>query len=185
LTVIQGGYSFDVADGARLIAGIGYFSYSNTIGNAPFYDGKARGNSVDVNGDLILDYNELEIFAELDMTLGDMPFKVFADFVQNQDAGIQDSGFAFGAALGKAGTPGTWQASWAYQDLESDAVIATFTDSDFGGSGTDNEGHVFRGKYALVDNWKLAGSLFLNEVDEFAGSPHDYDRLQLDLEFKF
>jgi len=160
-------------------------SYSNTVGNQPFYDGRARGNSVDIDGNLILDYTQLEFFAELDMKLGDMPFKVFADFVQNTDASVEDSGFAVGAAIGKAGDPGTWQASWTYQDLEADAVIATFSDSDFGGGGTDNEGHVVRGKYALQDNWALAGSLFMNEVDEFAGSPHDYDRIQIDLEFKF
>lgn len=185
LMALQGGYSFEVSDGAKLTAGIGYFSYSDTIGNTPFYDEKARGNSVDINGNLILDYKELEFFAELDMKLGDMPFKVFADFVQNSDATTEDSGYAFGAAVGKAGDPGTWQAAWVYQDLEADAVVATFSDSDFGGGGTDNEGHVIRGKYALADNWALAGSLFLNEVDEFAGNPHDYDRLQLDLEFKF
>lgn len=185
LTVLQGGYSLEVADGTQLTAGIGYFSYSDTVGNSPFYDGSARGNSVDLNGDLILDYKQVEVFAELDMKLGDLPFKLFADFVQNSDADTADSGFAFGAAVGKIGDPGTWQASWAYQDLEADAIISTFSDSDFGGGGTDNEGHVIRGKYALVDNWALAGSLFLNEVDSFAGNPHDYDRLQLDLEFKF
>lgn len=185
LSVLQGGYSFEVADGAQLTAGIGYFSYSDTVGNAPFYDGSARGNSVDLNGDLILEYQQVEVFAELDMKLGDLPFQLFADFVQNSDADTADSGFAFGAAIGKVGDPGTWQASWVYQDLEADAIISTFTDSDFGGGGTDNEGHVIRGKYGLADNWALAGSLFLNEVDSFAGSPHDYDRLQLDLEFKF
>ncbi len=83
------------------------------------------------------------------MKLGDLPFKVFADFVQNSDASTEDSGLAFGAAIGKAGDPGTWQASWAYQDLEADAVISTFTDSDFGGGGTDNKGHVLKGRYAL------------------------------------
>jgi len=185
LTAVQGGYKFEVADGVKLTAGAGYMSYSNTIGNSPFYNGNASGNSIDINGDLVLDYTELEIFAELDMKLGDMPFKVFADFVQNTDASVEDSGFAVGAAIGKLAEPGTWEASWTYQELEADAVIGTFTDSDFGGGGTDNEGHVVRGKYALRDNWALAGSLFLNEVDRFAGSPHDYDRILIDLEFKF
>lgn len=185
LMALQGGYGVEVADGVKLTTGVGYFSYTDTIGNAPFYDQNPRGNSVDVNGDLVLDYKELEVFAELDMKLGDMPFKVFADFVRNTDASDDDSGYAFGASVGKAASPGTWQASWTWQELQADAVISTFTDSDFGGGGTDNNGHVIRGKYALADNWALAGSVFLNEVDEFAGNPHDYDRLQLDLEFKF
>jgi hypothetical protein len=185
LMAVQGGYEFDLSDGVTLIAGVGYMNYTDTVGNQPFYDGSARGNSVDLNGNLILDYKQLEMFAELDTKLGDLPFSVFANFVQNSDASAADSGIAFGAAIGKAGEPGTWQASWAYQDLEADAVISTFTDSDFGGGGTDNKGHVIKAKYALVDNWALAGSLFVNEVDEFAGNPHDYDRILLDLEFTF
>lgn len=185
LMALQGGYEFELSDGVRLTAGAGYMSYSDTIGNAPFYDGNARGNSVDVNGDLVLEYKELEVFAELDMKLGDLPFTVFADFVQNSDASAEDSGLAFGAAIGKASDPGTWHASWAYQDLEADAVISTFTDSDFGGGGTDNKGHVLKGRYSLRDNWALAGSLYLNEVDNFSGTAHDYDRVLIDLEFKF
>ena len=72
-----------------------------------------------------------------------------------------------------------------YQDLEADALISTFTDSDFGGGGTDSKGHVLKGRYVLADNWALAGQLYLNEVDRFAGNPHDYDRVLLDLEFAF
>ena len=156
-----------------------------TEGNSPFHDGAARGNTVDVDGNLVLDYNQVEFFAELSTSLGDMPFSVFADFVQNSDADTQDSGYAFGAAIGKAGSPGTWQASVAYQEIEADAVIATFTDSDFGGGGTDATGFTIKGKYALADNWALGGTLFLNDVDEFIDDKHDYTRLQLDLEFKF
>jgi len=185
LAALQGGYRIDVTDGMQLTAGVGYFSYSDTIGNAPFYDGKARGNSVDINDNLILEYRQLNIFTELHTRIGELPITVFADFVRNSDAPMADSGFSFGGAVGKVADPGTWQASYVYQDLEADALIATYTDSDFGGGGTDNKGHVIRGKYSLRDGWALAGSLFLNEVDEFAGNPHDYDRLQLDLEFKF
>ena len=182
---LQAGYDFVVSYDSTLTAGIGYFSYSDTIGNAPFYDGRSRGNSVDVNGDLILEYDQLEVFAQLDTKIGDLPLMVFVDVVQNSEAPTADNGFSVGGIVGSAGDPGTWQVTYVYQDLEADALMATYTDSDFGGGGTDNKGHVVRGKYALADGWALAGSLFLNEVDEFAGNPHDYDRLQLDLEFKF
>ena len=182
---LQAGYEFALSDAASLMAGVSYYDYTETEGNSPFYDGAARGNTVDVDGNLVLDYNQVEFFAELSTSLGDMPFSVFADFVQNSDADTQDSGYAFGAAIGKAGSPGTWQASVAYQEIEADAVIATFTDSDFGGGGTDATGFTIKGKYALADNWALGGTLFLNDVDEFIDDKHDYTRLQLDLEFKF
>jgi hypothetical protein len=185
LTAFQAGYSLAISERMELTSGVGYFSYSDTIGNAPFYDGKARGNSVDIDGNLIMEYKQLELFVEVDTKIGNRPANFFANIVENSEAPTSDGGYSFGATVGKAGDPGTWQASYVYQDLEADAVIATYTDSDFGGGGTDNKGHVVRGKYALDDGWALAGSFFLNEVDEFAGNPHDYNRLQLDLEFKF
>lgn len=182
---LQGGYGFALADGATLTAGVSYYDYSETEGNSPFYNGDPKGNSADIAGNLIYDYNQVEVFAELSTKLGDMPFSVFADFVRNSDGGAEDTGLAFGAAIGQSGPPGTWQFSAAYQDLESDAVIATFTDSDFGGGGTDGSGFVLKGKYALADNWALGGTLFLNEIEEAIANKHDYQRIQIDLEFKF
>ena len=185
LVGLQGGYGFALSDGATLTAGVSYYDYSETEGNSPFYDGDPKGNSADINGNLIYDYKQVEVFAEFSTELGDMPFSLFADFVRNSDGGAGDTGLAFGAAIGKAGAPGTWQFSAAYQDLESDAVVATFTDSDFGGGGTDGSGFVLKGKYALADNWALGGTLFLNEIEEAIANEHDYQRIQIDLEFKF
>lgn len=184
LMAAQAGLKFDAAEGNVVTVGVGYFDYSETAGNSPFYDGNPRGNSVE-NGNLVFDYGQLELFAQLDTKLGDIPVSVFADYVQNSDADTNDTGYAFGATFGKASAPGTWEGSIAYQDLEADAVIATFTDSDFGGGGTDASGFTLKAKYALADNWTFGGTLFLNEVEENIGNEHDYTRLQLDLEFKF
>ena len=114
-----------------------------------------------------------------------MPVRAFVDFVQNSDANDEDSGLAFGVTIGKADEAGTWQASLVYQDIEADSVIGAFTDSDFGGGGTDSEGHVLKGKYALADNWAVGATFFMNEADAFTSIEHDYKRFQLDLEFKF
>ncbi len=110
---------------------------------------------------------------------------VFADYVNNSDADEFDTGWAAGLLVGGAKAKGTWEASYAYQDLEADAVLASLTDSDFGGGGTDNSGHVLRGAYALGDRWNLAFSYFINTIDENAGNEQDYDRLQLDMNFKY
>lgn len=185
LVAAQGGVRFDFRDSARLTVGIGYYDYSNTIGNEPFYNGDPKGNSVDAAGDLVFDYNELEAFAQYDMTVGNLPFSVFADYVQNNEVDANDIGYAFGFKAGKASGPGTWEAGWAYQDVEADAVIATFNDSDFGGGGTDATGHILKARYAYNKNIAFAGTLFLNKVADNAGNEHDYSRLQLDLEFKF
>ena len=185
LLAVQGGVKIDVSGGNVLTAGVSYLDYSNTKGNSPFYDGKPRGNSVDAAGNLILDYTVLEVFGAFETKVAGMPLMIFADFIRNSEADTNDAGYAFGAQLGKAKASGSWQGSLAYQDIEADALIAIFTDSDFGGGGTDATGFILKARYALADNWALAGTFFLNEVEENIGNEHDYKRLQLDVEFKF
>jgi len=185
LFVLQAGYKFAVGENASLTAGAGYFSYSNTVGNEPFYNGRSKGNSVDINGDYIYDYENTEIFAQFDTRVGDWPLKVYAHAVQNNEVSSEDMGFAFGAKVGSAKSDGETEFSWTYQDIEADAVIGTYNDSDFGGGGTDSDGHMLKAKYAVSKKIFLGGTLFLNNVDRFQGSEHDYNRLQLDVEFKF
>ena len=47
LYVLQAGYKFSIGEDSSLTAGAGYFAYTNTIGNKPFFDEKPRGNTVD------------------------------------------------------------------------------------------------------------------------------------------
>ena len=185
LFVFQGGVSFEVSNSNKLIGGIGYMDYTNTVGNEPFYDGKRKGNSVDINGNLVYEYRQVEVFAEYKTKLGDYPLAFFVNYVENTKVDDYDTGYAVGAKIGKAGKSGTWEGSVAYQELEADAVIATFTDSDWRGGGTDATGFTIKGKYVLADSWNLGVSLFLNEIEKAAAIQRDYKRLQIDLEFKF
>lgn len=185
LYAAQAGMNFDVADGAKLTAGVGYLAYTNTIGNFPFFNARPQGNTVDTSINYVFDYKNIEVFGAYNMKLADMPFEVFAQYTQNNEVSDEDTAYAFGANLGKAKTQGTWQAQYLYMDVEADAVIGTFNDSNFGGGETDSSGHIFRGKYMVRDQIAIGGSLFINEVDEFVGNEHDYTRFQLDVEFKF
>jgi hypothetical protein len=185
----QAGVNLAVADGLKLTAGAGYFSF-NTAGKGAFYvvSGKSPkffGNTVDASNRYVYDYDEIEGFAELAFSLLGRPASVFVDYVKNSDADEFDTGWAAGFQLGQAKARGTWDLSYAYQDLEKDAVFGLWTDSDFGGGGTDTTGHVLRGTYALTDRTGLALAYFLNEIGENAGNETDYDRLQLDLNFKY
>lgn len=185
LFVVQAGYTFDVGENASLTAGAGFFSYSNTVGNEPFYNGRSKGNSVDIDGNYIYDYGNTEIFAQFDTKVRDWPLRIYAHATQNNEVSTQDMGYAVGAKLGSAKTDGQMEFSWTYQDIEADAVIGTYNDSDFGGGGTDSDGHMLKAKYAVSKKIFLGGTLFLNNVDRFQGTEHDYNRLQLDVEFKF
>lgn len=184
---LQAGIAQPLAETVKLTAGLGYFNF-NTAGKGTFYgdDDSFRDNSFDpLTNQYLFDYQELEAFAELAFKVGGLPAAIFADYVNNSDADQYDTGWAAGLSVGAAKAKGTWEASYAYQDLEPDAVFALLTDSDFGGGGTDNKGHVFRGAYAVTDKWNLAFSYYLNTIDQNTGTEQDYDRLQLDVNFKY
>jgi hypothetical protein len=179
----QAGVVWPLGDDLKLTAGAGYFTV-NSEGKGPFYGTSLFGNS-GVGGRYVYDYNDIEGFAELGFQLLGQPAMVFVDYVTNTDADEFDTGWASGVQLGVAKAKGSWEVSYAYQDLEADAVFGLWTDSDFGGGGTDNSGHVLRGAYALSDKTNMAFSYFINEIDENLGTETDYDRLQLDLNFKY
>ena len=78
---------------------------------------------------------------------------------------------------------GNWQGFLAFKHLERDAVLDAFTDSDFHLGGTDAEGWILGGNYALRDNVSL-GLRYLS-ADAIDGPPLGIDVLQLDLNTKF
>ena len=53
IAAIQAGAKFKLGENFKLIAGAGYFGYSSTIGNEPFYNGAPKGNTVDANGNYV------------------------------------------------------------------------------------------------------------------------------------
>jgi hypothetical protein len=181
----QFGYRRSLDNGMRLTAGAGYYDYLQTQGQTPFYDGSSNGNRVDAAGNYLNDFNEAQVFAELSLKPGDRAVTVFADYVTNTEADEGNQGFAVGASLGEVSRPGTWRLAYAYQDLEADAVIATFTDSDWAGGGTDGKGHVVEFNYGLRDRLVFGFRYFLNERGAFGGNEHDYNRLQADINFAY
>jgi hypothetical protein len=184
LITAQGGIEFDIGGDSQLTAALGYFDYTNTIGNTPFYLDQPKGNSVDAAGNLIYDYDILELGVEFDTKIGEFPLTFFAVAAQNSEA-LEDMAYAIGAKVSSLTSRGNLDLSYAYHSTDADAVIGTFTDSDFAGGNTDSNGHFIRAKYALKDNIELGATFIISERGEFAGNETDYNRVQLDIEFLF
>lgn len=167
-----------------LLAGASYFDYGNTKGQATLFDSTdSYGNTVDPTGLYVNDYDIFEGFAEYGFKVAEIPVAVFGNYVQNVSAKTsEDTGWLVGCKLNKAKEPSSWELSYNYRDLESDAVIGVFSDSDFIGGGTDGKGHQFGGKYQLAKNLQAALTYFLNERGI---KDDDYRRLQADVIFKF
>jgi len=191
LYAAQAGMKFPMGDKTGLTAGVGYFAYTNTIGNLPFYNARPKGNSVELLGTTLplgtylYEYKNTEVFAQLDTKIGEWPLTVFAHATRNGEVSVEDTGYAFGVTLGAAKNDGDLEFNYVYADIEADSVIGTFNDSDFGGGGTDSDGHVLNVKYAVSRKIALGGTLFINKVGGFQATERDYSRVQLDIEFKF
>lgn len=96
-----------------------------------------------------------------------------------------DSAWTLGIQFGLPAleTLGDWQAGIGYRYVESDAVVDGFTDSDFGGGGTNVQGFTLGGSVAISRAVRF-GVHWLSS-DEIIGSPLSSDTLQLDLNAKF
>jgi hypothetical protein len=189
--VAQAGMKLKLGETGKLMFGGGYSEF-DIAGRTPVFGepDDFYGNSYVVDpatGDLVFAYNYhvLQAFAEYSFALAGNPITLFADYVVNTDADDNDTGYLFGAKFGSAKKQGTWDVSYFYEKLEADAVVGLVTDSDFGGGGTDAKGHVFMGTYAFHDNWNFKATYFINDIALASGNPRDFDRLMLDLNFKY
>ena len=177
---LQSGWSSELGDGA-LTAGVSYYNFLDSRGESPFFDGDPQGNLLDADGNYLSGFELLEGFAEYAFALNDAKVTLFADYVTNLEADDLDTGWAVGAKVKQ----NRWQIGWTYQDLEADAVLGTWTDSDFIGGGTDGKGHLLSAGYALTSRISLNGTLLLNERNVDVGDEEDYRRLMLDVSFKY
>lgn len=173
----------------QLTFGFGFYDYGNVEGK-PVFDykdrGRGQGNTTMADGDDTVyeeDFDQFEFFAQFETEAADMPVAIFANLVENTAASDESAGHVFGVKVNSAKEPGDWDCRYQYKKLEQNAVLAAFTDSDFGGGGTDSEGHELNVKYALSKGWSLAFSAFSNDVG-ISGTDMDYQRYQFDLQFK-
>ncbi|HEY5624727.1 MAG TPA: putative porin [Gammaproteobacteria bacterium] len=183
LFAAQAGFRRDLSGGARLTAGASYYGYDEVRGREPFFF--EHGNLLDASGRYVNDFTEVELFGQLDFELAGQPMRVFMDYVTNRDADQFNDGYAFGIFYRDASGPGNWDIGYTYQDLEADAVIGTFSDSDWAGGGSDAKGHTFLASYVLNGGWNLGLRYIVNDRDLASGRPRDYNRLIADISFGF
>ena len=176
-----------------LAFGGSFFNYVNAQGYEPFFDHEdAMGNSTveivideDTVGVYSQGYELVELFGEVNHKFESTPVTVMFDYVTNGAADSLNSGWLAGLRLGKAKKPGSWQVRYLYRNLETDAVLGMFSDSDFRGGGTDAKGHEFGGAVQLADNTTFIASYFINEIGLEADATTEFNRLQIDLQLKF
>lgn len=164
------------------------------------------GNSRNVDGRLLNDYNPLIADASVTYNLESaplynalFPITLRGEAMHNPAADNNNNAYALSLTLGKSGKRGLWDVSYKWKHLEGDAWYEEVVDSDFGGyyptaaanaryrAGTNLEGHIFKFTYSPSDSLTLGVTYFLvdviNEVP--AGRHEEMGRLQLDAVWKF
>jgi len=179
---LQGGYRGTFDSGVGFTAGASFYKTTHAQGNAPFFTvDSGQGNQLDANGNYLYGFSEVELFGELSLEAGGRPLTLFADFVRNSDADEFDQGYAIGARYGRASRPGEWSLGYSYQDLEANAVVGAFTDSDFAGGTSDGSGHSLLANYVFPGGLNFGLRWIIGERGEAAGNLRDYNRLMADI----
>ena len=183
----QLGLNVKPSDDMHLMIGGGYYDYQQVKDYPGVYDDEDFfGNSnYDMDGTDVYqwDYNLFEVLGEFGMKMDKVSISVYGDFVTNTDPDSLNTGWLFGGTMSHGKGKGSFKLYANYRELERDAVLAVFTDSDFIGGGTDGKGLEIGASYGVADKASLALTYFLNKkgMEEEV----DFKRLQADLAVKF
>jgi hypothetical protein len=137
------------------------------------------------------EFNELDVATDLLVPTGlpSWPVRLFADFVKNTEAaGSDDQGFQGGVTIGLAKDPGDLYFTYAYERLETDAVISAFSESDFGhDGGTNTKAHILQTGYVLWKGLSLVSTAYVDKpIRNVSGRSSKTDvRWQVDMLAKF
>ncbi len=164
---------------------IGYFDFP-TEGKRPFYENDFNGNTF-TDEQYSFDYKLIEFGADIRFSMLNQPASLYTNYVHNRESVEDSDGWLIGFGFGKVKEAKSWSVKYQYRDLESDAVLGLVSDSDFGGGDTGVHGHIFSGKVGVAKNWSLGFTWFIeNRMDVGdQGLSRQYDRLQIDTQFKF
>jgi len=188
----QGAVKIQFVPEVYLLAGASYYAYENMEGfdvvdwenrNSSYGNSTVKGtvSGSTTNKAYKYEYTPIEYFAELNIWAG-LPISLYGQMVANDDADDLEKGHLYGVLLGKAKNKGTFEIGYAFAELEKDAVVGAFTDSDRWGGGTDGKSHKMHAKYQITKNLQFGATYFMGErLISDDSKTTDYDRLQVDL----
>jgi len=181
----QLGARFAITDSMKMTLGGSVYGYDNDD------DIRAGGTSIPaalaVNGNSPNEQFKLyEGFGQLDFSNLPVPLSLYGQYVNNKDASNnQDTGWLAGVKSKIYG----FAVDYNYRDVQRNAVVGAFTDSDFANGYTGSRGSKLKVSYELDKNFNLGATYFMATSDQTNASINkkdsDINTLQLDAEAKF
>lgn len=183
LTSGQLGTRFSITDNLKMTLGGSVYAYQNdkdsrcTTTTTPCALA-VNGNSADNQ------FRLYEGFAQADIGGLAVPLAFYGQYVKNNDAVTdQDTAWLLGAKSKVFG----FNLDYNYRDVQRNAVVGAFTDSDFANGTTGSRGHKMKVSYDIDKNFALGATYFLTKADYASRTQRDANTntLQLDAEAKF
>lgn len=185
----QAAVKAEPAENMHFIAGGGYYDYQEVKCRGGIFDEEDFfGNTTDYDevseADVYaFDFNIVEGFGLVGFAMEKVSVAAYGNYVVNTEADTLDQGYLFGATVQYGKGRNHFKVYGNYREVEANAVVGVFTDSDFRGGGTDGNGFEIGAGYGVTDKVSLGLAYFLNNkgIEEEV----EYKRLQADLKMKF
>ncbi|AGZ36398.1 hypothetical protein C4Q28_08270 [Pseudomonas sp. SWI6] len=170
----QLGTKFAPVDALKVTVGASIYGYDNDKEAAIL---QSFGNTTN-------EFNLVEGFGQIDFTGFAIPLSAYGQYVKNTESTDgEDQAWLAGLKT----KLGAWSLDYNYRDVQRNAVVSLFTDSDFGNGYTGSRGHKFKVGYEIDKNFSLGATYLMAKTDlsQLPNSNADVDTLQVDLEAKF
>ncbi|MBK5355336.1 putative porin [Pseudomonas sp. TH41] len=184
----QLGARFAITDSMKMTLGGSIYSYDNDANSACPTTGTVTAPcALAVNGNSPNETFKLyEGFGQLDFSNLPVPLSLYGQYVDNKDASNdQDTGWLAGVKSKIYG----FAVDYNYRDVQRNAVVGAFTDSDFANGFTGSRGSKLKVSYELDKNFNLGATYFMATSDQTNANINkkdsDINTLQLDAEAKF
>lgn len=174
LNAAQLGAKFTPIDALKITAGGSIYQYQNDKDSA----------ALAVNGNNTNRFRLLEGFGQVDFNGLAVPLAVYGQYVTNNATDSdEDTGWLAGVKTKVFG----FGLDYNYRDVQRNAVVGAFTDSDFANGTTGSRGHKLGVSYDIDKNFSIGATYFLTKADFAVASQRDADAntLQLDVLAKF
>jgi Putative porin len=181
----QIGTRFKPLDNLKVTLGGSVYSFDGDHNSPlPGTAGATAGNALAISGNTINEFRLYEGFAQADISGLMVPLSFYGQFVNNSEASSgQDTAWLFGAKTAVYG----FNVDYNYRDVQRNAVVGAFTDSDFAGGFTASRGHKLNINHDIGKNFNLGATYFMATSDAAVAGVKDADvnTLQLDAVAKF
>jgi hypothetical protein len=181
----QLGARFAITDNLKLTVGGSLYNYDNDEDSA--CTASTSPCALAVNGNTPGEQFRLwEGFSQIDIGGLPMPLSLYGQYVHNAEASNdKDTGWLAGVKTKLYG----FGLDYNYRDVQQNAVVGAFTDSDFANGFTGSRGSKLKVSYELDKNFTLGATYFMANSDYTNASVNlkdsDINTLQLDAEAKF